>query len=160
MMKKAAILIIAILAFSACKKSEQKVNTMIVADWLIGSWENKLETGRLSETWTKTNDTVYSGASYFIKEKDTLSNEQIMLTQKQGELFYIPTVQGQNNNEPVIFKLTSSTAKQMVFENPLHDFPQKITYRQVNADSLVAEISGIQDGKPASETYPMARIKE
>ena len=28
------------------------------------------------------------------------------------------------------------------FENPAHDFPQKITYRRITADSLVARVEG------------------
>jgi len=130
---------------------------MIATDWLIGTWENNMEQGRLSETWEKTNDSTLSGKSYFIRDKDTLNNETIVLTQKGSELLYIPTVNGQNNDQPVVFKMTKSTAKQLVFENQQHDFPKKITYTLVNKDSLVASISGTSQGKPASETYPMKR---
>jgi hypothetical protein len=157
-MKKAVALLIVFATLASCKKTE-KTNKLAIADRLIGSWENQMEQGKLVETWEKTNDSTYSGKSYFIKDKDTLSNEVIMLMQKGNDLFYIPTVKGQNNDEPVVFSLTSVSAKQMVFENPKHDFPQKITYRQVTPDSLVAEISGIDQGKAASETYPMSRKK-
>ena len=47
----------------------------------------------------------------------------------------------------------------MVFENPEHDFPTKITYKKINADSIVAEISGNRNGKQASELFPMKRAK-
>lgn len=155
-MKKITLTFIAILTFASCKKSE-KVNKMMAVDWMVGSWENDTEQGKLTETWEKANDSTLNGTSYFIKDKDTLNNETIILSQKGNDLFYIPTVIGQNNNEPVTFKLTKGTATQLVFENPKHDFPRKITYRQITKDSIVAEISGIENGKPASETYPMKR---
>jgi hypothetical protein len=47
----------------------------------------------------------------------------------------------------------------LVFENPKHDYPKKITYTKINDDSLVAEISGILDGKPSSEKFSMKKNK-
>lgn len=155
-MKKIIAVFIIIATFFACKKTE-KINKMATAEWLIGSWENNLEKGKLLESWEKTNDSTLSGKSFFIKDKDTLNNETIMLAQKGNDLFYIPTVKGQNNDAPVVFKLTHSTTTQLVFENPEHDFPKKITYRQITKDSIVAEISGMDNGKATSETYPMKR---
>ena len=140
----------------SCKKSE-KINKISAADWLIGTWENKSAQGKLSENWEKLNDSVYIGKSYFIKLKDTLHSESIVLKEIDGDLLYIPTVKGQNNDEPVSFKLTLSTTKQLVFENPKHDYPQKIVYSKINNDSLVATISGLQQGKPTSDNFKMSK---
>ena len=85
------------------------------------------------------------GESYFINGKDTLFAEIVRLEQQENDLFYIVSVPNQNEEKPVAFKLTSSTSDYLVFENPAHDFPKKITYKLVNKDSLYAEISG--DGK-------------
>ncbi|HOZ75922.1 MAG TPA: DUF6265 family protein [Flavobacterium sp.] len=148
----------ALLTIVACKKTENSAKDKIkTADWLIGNWENELEQGILSESWEKANDSTFNGKSFFIKDKDTLNNETIVLSQKGDDLFYIPVVQGQNNNEPVVFKMTKADAKQLVFENPKHDFPQKISYTKINNDSIVAAISGVVNGKAESESYPMKR---
>ena len=80
--------------------------------------------------------------------------------ESDGKVTYTPTVQGQNDNMPVTFTMTSKTDDAMTFENPEHDYPKKIVYRKVSADSLVAEISGVQQGKPSSERYPMRRKAE
>jgi hypothetical protein len=45
----------------------------------------------------------------------------------------------------------------LVFENPKHGFPSKISYTQITKDSLFAEISGIQDKKAVKEAFPMSR---
>lgn len=158
-MKKTIILLCIITLAVSCKKAS-KENKLAQTDWLIGTWENKSDEGDMIEIWTKTNDSVYNGESYFIKGKDTLHSEKIELTQKGDRVLYIPTVDGQNNNQPVPFQLTQQTAKQLVFENPKHDFPQKIVYKQITADSLVATISGTQQGKSGSESYPMKKKNE
>ncbi len=128
-------------------------------DWLLGSWENKSDFGDMQENWSKINDSVYRGSSYFIKGKDTLHHEQITLEQKEEKVHYVPTVKGQNNDQPVVFLLTSQTAKQLIFENPNHDYPKKIIYNMITADSLVAVISGIQEGKASSDSFPLKKIK-
>jgi hypothetical protein len=76
---------------------------------------------------------------------------------KDEQVLYIPIVKGQNNDQPVVFLLTKQTPKQLVFENPKHDYPQKIVYKKVNENSLVATISGIQQGKESSESYTMKK---
>lgn len=158
-MKKTVIFPVLLLVFISCQNSN-KNDKIKLSNWLIGKWENKTESGNLEETWTKVNDSTYKGESYFIKGKDTLHFESIVLQQNGEELFYNPTVKGQNNDKPVPFKLTTSTEKQLVFENPKHDYPQKIIYNQITKDSLVAEISGIQQGKPSSDKYSMKKTKQ
>lgn len=154
------IFIIFILSFTSCKKSEDNKNDKIKsAIWLLGNWENNSEFGNLTENWTKVNDSTYQGQSYFIKNKDTLHFESISLQQIGENLTYTAKVEGQNKNESIPFKLKSITAKQMVFENVKHDYPQKIVYNQITKDSLVAVISGIQEGKPTSEQFAMKKTE-
>ena len=145
-------------ALISCKNGkESPVRQIAKAEWLIGAWENKMPNGTLSENWEKENDSVFKGQSFFIHGKDTIHSESIALVEENGTLMYRPTVQGQNGGKPVDFKLTSATDKQLVFENPSHDFPQKISYTKITNDSLVAEISGQQQGKPASEKFSMKK---
>ncbi len=132
----------------------EKLGTM---DWLLGNWENKLPEGDLSESWEKKDDSTFVGHSYFIKEKYTISFESIELLQKGEELFYIPTVKGQNNDKPVSFKLITATAMEFTFENSSHDYPQKIVYKKAGPNDLIVAFSGTQQGKASTESYPMKR---
>jgi hypothetical protein len=151
-------LILLLLAVVSCKKSEASEKDKIkAADWLLGKWENVTPQGTLTETWSKVNDSTFQGSSYFIKGKDTIHSETIKLQQKGEVLTYNATVKGQNNDESVPFELTNSTEKELVFENPKHDYPQKISYTKASNESLVAEISGMQLGKPNSEKYSMKK---
>lgn len=153
-------LILLLFAIVSCKKSDANEKDKIkISHWLLGNWENKTADGNLTETWKKVNDSTFQAQSYFIKEKDTLHFESITLQQKGEELTYDATVKGQNNDKPIIFKLTNSTEKQLVFENPKHDYPKKIIYTQINEDNLVAEISGTLEGKSSSEKFSMKKSK-
>ena len=80
-----------------------------------------------------------------------------MIEERNGEVYYVPTVKTQNAGKAVEFKMTYSTDKEWVFENPQHDFPQKITYTMITGDSLVAEISGTIEGQLRSEKFPMKK---
>lgn len=150
--------ILLLLAIVSCKNQEaNEKDKLKSANWLLGKWETKTAEGILSENWKQLNDSTFQGESFFIKNKDTLHFESIILQQKGEELFYNATVKGQNDNKTVPFKMTSVTKKQLVFENPKHDYPQKITYSQISKDSLVASISGVQIGKPSAEKFGMKK---
>lgn len=148
-----------LIMFISCQnKSENKFDKLEKMNWLLGNWENKMHDGVLTERWTKVNDSTFSGTTYFIiNKKDTVHSETIILTQLNDEMVYRPTVKGQNNDEPIDFKLSSESENTFSFENPKHDYPQKIVYKKVNETSLVTTISGMQQGKQNSESYPMKK---
>lgn len=144
-----------LLFFIACKENK----TINQFEWLVGSWENQLADGRYSEVWKKESDTILRGGSFYMNTHDTLFAESIKLVKRKNDFYYIVTVTYENQSfpkkeNPVAFKLTSSTTDFLVFENPKHDFPKKITYKLVNKDSLYAEISG--DGK--SQGFPFKKV--
>jgi len=130
------------------------------ASWILGEWHQVTPEGHSIETWKRQSDSSFIGMAYFIVGKDTMLNEEIKLIQRGEDLFYIPLVKGQNKGLPVEFKSTHSESKnpdEMVFENPQHDFPQKITYERMSEDYLVARISGMDSGKLKTREYPMIR---
>ncbi len=154
---KLSTCIVCLIIFCAC--SPKQKNNIILAEWLIGSWENKIPKGSIYETWNKVNDYELSGKSYTLKEKDTVVFETIKLVQEQNEMFYIPTVQSQNKGLPVPFTAKKKSKTQLVFENLQHDFPQTISYTKINRDSLVATISGMKNEQEHKQIFPMKRIK-
>lgn len=128
------------------------------AEWLIGNWEKKDSLGTLTESWQNLDDSTFVGQSFYITTKnDTVHRETIELMQKGDFLLYSATVQGENNGLPTPFQMTESTDSLLVFENPKHDYPQKIRY-QLNEDkSFIATVSGIQKGKESSESFLMQK---
>lgn len=164
-MKKYLIVVLS-LVLSACQQQvkQSKIETDKYSQfqktvWLIGNWQKQTEKGVLTESWQKLDDSTLVGQSYFIDGVDTLSSESIRIEQRNRKLFYIPTVKGQNNGMVVNFNLTSVNDSSLIFENPEHDFPQKITYNKMKNDSLMAEISAILNGNLKSQKFLMGRVK-
>jgi hypothetical protein len=127
-------------------------------EWLAGAWESKTASGIIYEEWKKVNSNTFTGRSYMLRDRDTIVLENIQLITKDNVLTYIPTVKGENNDQPVIFPLISRSAKKIVFENKSHDFPQVISYTRISKDSLLAETSGTSRGVIRRQSFPMRRI--
>lgn len=160
----------AAMALIACKKeipAESSVAEVLnvktyphiqKANWFLGEWGNTSKEGELTERWKKENDSLFLGESYFVVGgKDTVFAEHVKLWESNGKLTYTAKVPNQNDNEAVDFVMTSSNENQIVFENPQHDFPNKIVYNKIGRDSLVAEIFGTEKGKPKSEKFAMKK---
>lgn len=57
----------------------------------------------------------------------------------------------------VAFKLVRNGPREAVFENPEHDFPQRIIYRLESDGALFARIEGVVSGKEKGRNFPMKR---
>ena len=116
-------------------------NKMEPFSWIKGKWAMHTGRGTITESWKVTNDSTYSGESKMIKANGEVKPlENIQLVYRNKEYFYIPITAGQNEEKPVLFKLTSFSKNGFVAENPDHDFPKRITYNLVNKDSIHAFI--------------------
>lgn len=149
-----------LLIVSACQKDTTAEKNLIKkADWLIGNWENKTNIGTLSENWKKVNDSTLKAKSLFIKDKDTIHKETILLQQKGENLIYTTNIKGQNDNKSIRFELNTETENELLFENIKNDYPQKISYKKTANNSLTTQISGVQFGKASAEKYTLVKTK-
>ena len=138
------------------KTSNGKMNQL---EWIIGSWSNISPKGQLCENWIKTNDSVYTGNSFMVVKNDTVFSEMISLENRNGQIFYIPTVKNENNGQAVLFKLLTSHSNEVVFENKAHDFPQRIMYKNPVKDSLYARVEGMDKDLFREEEFFMKRVE-
>lgn len=151
------ILIMGLIALAACKQKDQ--NLIERCDWIIGTWANQNSKAITYETWTQINEQELMAKSYALNNQDTILFETIQFIQQGKDIYYIPTVVNQNEGLPIRFALSQLTDSSWIVENPGHDFPQKITYHQIAKDSLLASISGVQDGAERAVNFSMKRIK-
>ena len=107
---------------------------------LEGKWMMKTKKGYMGEEWVKINDDYLQNKGFYVKGTDTIITERVALKRTAEGIFYTSTVEDQNNQQPIPFKLTFSEKQVFVFENPLHDFPKRIIYELVSADSIHAYI--------------------
>jgi hypothetical protein len=167
-MNKLSISILTILLLSIVSCNKYDANGNIIKDyeelekanWMLGEWEKTDSLGTLREIWERLDDSTFIGLSYYIQnEKDTLHNEQVELMQNGDHLIYTATIKGENNDSPIPFQMTKDEDSLLVFENPKHEYPQKIQYKLIKNRSIVATISGKQNGKNSAENYSLKQIK-
>ncbi len=125
---------------------------------LIGTWQMNTTKGVLIETWKYNNDSTLKGISYFVKRNDTTIQETIEIIYRNKNVYYIPTVNGQNNNSPVSFLLIKNENNRYVFENKKHDFPQRIIYNIQSNNSIEANIEGEMKGEMKFKKFSFTRI--
>jgi len=126
---------------------------------LQGTWRMKTKNGALYEAWRKWSDTQLRCKSYKVIGTDTTLLEQVTLADRDGDIFYIPVVENQNNRQPVEFRLVKAQDHVFTFENKLHDYPQRIIYHLVSKDSVVARIEGTNaKGQQKSSNYYFSRV--
>jgi hypothetical protein len=149
---------IVLLLFSCSNSKRISNNQSRLPQWLLGSWQQSTgKANNLREIWIKKNDRELSGKTVKINGADTILLETITILQAKDSLYYIPAVSDQNNGLPVRFYCSEQTDGLLVFENPQHDYPQKITYKKITTDSIVATISGLYKGTPRSNNFYMKR---
>jgi hypothetical protein len=145
-----AILSCAALSYSQDQKSFKGLNQ------LRGLWKMESAKGAMYEEWSKSNNSLLSGKSYRLNEKDTLLLETVKLTNSKDGIYYTVIVSGE---QPVAFKLIKSNNNTYTFENKMNEFPQRIIYELVSADSLHARIEGSYKGKETSSDFNFTRVK-
>ncbi len=135
-------------------KMEKDLNSL---QWLTGRWENENEGRKTVEVWSRENDKSYRIKGFMLEGTDTIFTENITVKPVKNHIDYTVVIADQNNGQPVSFKLTRNTGSEAVFENPAHDFPQKIRYIRLAPDSVKVQIAGKVKGKPVSEAYIMQK---
>lgn len=152
-MKRSIIAITIILCLSAFYTSDNN-KTFKKLYALEGTWKMTTKRGAICEEWKKVDKNYLQSRGYMIKGTDTIVNERVALTNTAAGIFYTSTVEDQNNKQPIAFKMTKAENNIFVFENPRHDFPKRIVYHLITADSLHAFIDdGTETGKKQNFYY-------
>lgn len=126
--------------------------------WISGCWEqNDVAKKRFgSEQWMKPSGGSMIGMSRTVRNGKTVAFEFLRIVQDDTGINYIS--KPSQNKEETAFKLVKWTANEAVFENPTHDFPQRIIYRR-DKTNLFARIEGTNNGKALGIDFPMTRVK-
>lgn len=123
--------------------------------FLTGCWRMTAGPMVIEEAWSLPAADGMMGMSRTLKNGKTVFSE-FMRIDKQGEgIQYTPRIGTKQG--PVAFKMIKLTADEVVFENPAHDFPQRILYRKVPG-GLAARIEGTQNSKERGEDFPYRRV--
>ncbi|HVQ06989.1 MAG TPA: DUF6265 family protein [Allosphingosinicella sp.] len=118
--------------------------------WMSGHWES-VHGGRWTEeSWSAPRGGVMLGYSRSGSGEAMREFEFLRLQAgADGMPVYVAQPGG---GPPVPFRLTARGRTSAIFENPAHDFPQRIVYRR-GGDSMVATISALDGSNAMSWTY-------
>lgn len=123
--------------------------------WLAGCWTQPGREPGSVEQWMAPAGGVMLGMARTLKDGRVVSFEFMQLRAgADGRLRYIAQPQGR---PPTEFPLLRQSSAELVFENPAHDFPQRVIYRQVAPDRLQARIEGEMNGQARGIDFPMQR---
>ena len=120
-------------------------------EFLEGTW--KVENKEIFEHWDKLNENSLKGFSYTTKSGEVLVSEYLEISKAEKDIIYTATVLNQNQGRGVSFKL-NKVGDTYAFENPKHDFPQRITYNKISDSEVFVDVS---DGKQKGFSYKMTR---
>jgi uncharacterized protein YciI len=120
-------------------------------DFLAGTW--KMENKEIYEHWDKLNSQQLKGFSYQFDNGQISVTEYLEIAQKGNDVVYTASVINQNLGKGIDFKLIQ-TDSTFVFENPSHDFPQKISYQKLSDKEIFVQVS---DGNQREFSYNMHR---
>jgi len=125
------------------------------AGWLAGTWESTASGRTVTEHWMAHAAGTMLGMSRTVAQGRTVEHEFILLREDEdGGLSFIAKPSRQPE---ATFKLTKATSVELVFENPAHDFPQRILYTLTNPTNLVAAIEGTKNGKARRVEFKYSR---
>ena len=121
--------------------------------WLAGSWVGELKGIRMEEHWTAPSGNTMVGLHRDVGKGRTMLFEFLRIEQQGDQIVYLSMPNGRSPATPFPLKEVSGT--RVVFENPKHDFPQRIIYWK-DGNDLRARIEGTMNGKAGSEEWRWA----
>lgn len=126
---------------------------------LEGTWFMPTDRGDRLEIWRIANDTTLSGRGLRIRPEngDTVTLETMRIERRDTSIFYIAIVRGQNQNQPVTFRLTQVDYEGYLFENPEHDDPQKIRYLLLGNRELQVTTEGRRGSRDTKQEFVFER---
>jgi hypothetical protein len=96
------------------------------------------------------------GVSRTIKNGQTVEFEFMQLrVNAEGKLVFIALPSGQKET---MFVASGVGKDSVTFENPQHDFPQKVIYRLESPSRLIGRIEGTRGGTVRGVDFPMRRV--
>lgn len=123
--------------------------------WISGCLELRTGARVVHEQWMAPLGGMMMGMSRTVVRDTVREFEQLRIEMREGKVAYVahPSRQAET-----AFLADSVSDTLVVFSNPTHDFPQRIIYRKVGADTVVARIEGTRGGQVRGIDFPFRRV--
>jgi hypothetical protein len=117
--------------------------------WLAGHWQGSADGVATEEMWLAPAGGLMLGLHRDVAPGRQAVFEYLRIEAREHGAVYVASPGGGGATE---FPLLSAEPMEVVFENPGHDFPQRIIYRR-EGDALIARIEGEVDGRRRSAQW-------
>ena len=147
------ILCLALIALSQRSSAATELSDLA---WMAGQWNGVQDGVETDEAWLEPRGNTMLGIHRDTKNGKTTSFEFLRIASTAEGITLWASPQGKPGTP---FRLKEVKGKRVVFENPEHDFPQRIIYWLGEDDSLHARIEGTYKGQAESEEWVWQRSK-
>ena len=148
--------VIAVAAPWSSARAVEAPSPLASLDWMSGSWTLTRGESVSEEHWSGADGGLMLGMNRALRAGRVVMFEFLRIVERNDSLFYVtmPRARGET-----VFPLTERSARRVVFENPDHDFPQRIIYWQEKEGELHARVEGTMNGKATGEEWVWRRAK-
>lgn len=123
--------------------------------WLTGCWTVTRGDSIVEEQWLRPLGGTLMGISRTVKGERTVEHEFLQIRDVNGKLAYVAKPSGQAE---ATFRLKVFSESELIFENPEHDFPQRIIYRRT-VDGVAARVEGTRGGQSRGIDFVYSRCR-
>ena len=119
--------------------------------WLQGCWELREGDRLVEERWMPPRAGSMLGVGRTTRGSKLVEHEFIVLTERNGRLAYEAHPSGQ---AATTFMSQPVSGREVVFEDPTHDFPQRVGYKSTGPGQMLAWVEGTSGGKARRIEFP------
>lgn len=113
-------------------------------DWMLGSWRANAEGTVFTESWQRGDDGTFAGSAESGAEDGSEVYQQEVMTLRLVDGVPVYGADPGGDGDPVDFVLVACDERSAVFENPDHDFPQRLHYRRNDEGGLDAAVTDLE----------------
>ena len=124
--------------------------------FMAGCWRGLTRSGTtIEEFYSAPSSNMIVGTTRYLRDGRTVDFEFTRIDQTDSGVVITPHPKGARSAS---FAPVTVERDRVVWENPTHDYPQRILYRRVAGDTLVARIEGRTPSGDRAAEWRMARV--
>ena len=122
--------------------ADEPCTSLEQAAFMLGAWQSETQGTRFMERWRR-DEGQFRGTAEALRDGERIQLEVMTLRVGDGKLVYGADPEQDGSFED--FTGVRCAAGEAVFENPEHDFPQRLHYHLDDSGVLTAVVSDLED---------------
>jgi Domain of unknown function (DUF6265) len=140
------------------KINSEKNNLLSELNWLSGNWLFSEGKTSFYENWKIIDDSTFVGQGFVLSGADTIGIENLSLKQRNNEITYTAAIHKDKTTNSTDFTFTKKENASYLFENPAHDFPKRIIYKQNGSTKMSVVIDAGKDSTTKNQSFYFTRL--